>query len=108
MTTNDQNAPDTTADAIRALCTAIQHIDPDTVDRNRAIADVANAVIGHAELLEDERDALERRVERLRAYSDELAWRATEAMRIWSTDADAAAEKHLLPGDLGDETGEGE
>ncbi len=46
------STPDTTADAIRALCTAIQHIDPATVDKGRAIADVANAIIDHAERLQ--------------------------------------------------------
>ncbi len=46
------STPDATADAIRALCTAIQHIDPDTVDRDRALADVAYAIISHVERLE--------------------------------------------------------
>ncbi len=94
------NEPDTTADTIQALCTAIQHIDPDTVDRDRVIADAANAIIHYAERLGAARDAMVQRVERLRAYSDGLAW--------WLTldTIEEVMEEHLQPGDLGDETEE--
>jgi hypothetical protein len=57
-----------------------------------------------AERMETERDALHRQVERLRSAWDFLAWLAAESTRGRFTDANAAAAKHLMPGDLGDET----
>lgn len=65
------------------------------------------AIEEHVFCLDAERDALQQQVERLRAYSDDLAVRASGATRTWSVDADWSAEEHLLPGDLDDDASYG-
>jgi hypothetical protein len=135
--------PDTTADAIRDLLQEVLSSVPDEIDPNLDIESRLNAIAAHAVRLEDERDALQQRVEaerdddveddigvippirtdkmvmlsqpiyerqveeldqckqrveRLRAYSDGLAW--------WLAldTIEGLMEEHLQPGDLGDKT----
>lgn len=83
------STPDTTADAIRGL------------------TDELAKCGARAVRLRDDRDALQQRVERLRAAWRVLAWAAAESTRGRFTDADEAAAKHLMPGDLGDEKEDG-
>ncbi len=89
---------DTTADAIRRLCSALVR------DDFAYGTDRLTQIIGHAERMEAERDALHQRVERFRLALDDLAMRAAESTRGRCIDAEEAAAKHLHPGDLGDET----
>ncbi len=62
------------------------------------------AIEEHAICLDAERDVLEQRVERLRAYSSVCHAYLVRRSRMTGIGADWAAVKHLLPGDLGDET----
>ncbi len=101
------SAKTSTEDAIRELLQYVLGSIPDTIDPDLEIESRLNAIAAHAEQMEAERDALQQRVARLRAAWDDLAMLAAESTRGRLVDANAAAARHLMPGDLGDETGDG-
>ncbi len=99
------STPDTAADAIKDLLQYVLSSVPDEIDPDLEIESRLNAIAAHAEQMEAALVESNARVERLRLAWDDLAWAAAESTRGKFTDADEAAAKHLLPGDLGDETG---